>query len=877
MTNRLEEVLSGNEGNYILPFLWQRGEEESVIREEMARVYASGIRAVCVEARPHPDFLGPRWWRDMDIIMEEARSRGMRVWMLDDDHFPTGHAAGKLVNGPAELRRLFLQEQHMDAVGPQRSASFLIKPWRFDSFIPSPVEDGSLVAVIAARRDAASGLLAGDFLDLTACVHDDILYWDIPDGYWRIFTLYSTPSGGSKEQMDYVNPIVPESVRVLIDTVYEPFYERYPADFGQTFAGFFSDEPGFYNDKGYDYHSALGKEGVALPWRRDMLELLAAQFGEDYRKCLPLLWHMGGELTSAVRFTYMDVVSRLYGEHFTGQLGNWCRSYGVEYIGHVIEDNGNHARLGSGTGHYFRALWGQDMAGLDVVLWQLAPGFDQGSFTNVSGNGDGEFYHYGLAKMGSSLGHIDPKKKGRTMCEVFGAYGWREGLKLMKWMTDHMLVRGVNYFVPHAFSQADFPDPDCPPHLYARGKNPQYRYYRELNLYTNRASHLLTGGLHIAPVAVLYHAEAEWCGGWMPFHAPLKALLQSQIDCDVLPGDSLIESAVVADGNLEVAGESYRCLVVPYSEVLPGKLLSRLVELADQGLPLLFVDRLPVRSFPGPDSGKVLARLSDHNKVHTVPLPDLAGLVKRLGYYEVSIEGSQPYLRYYHIRHPGMDVFMFSNEHPFNLVKTNVILPGNGRALAYDAFTNQISQLACTRIDESLHFPLELSPYQSILIVTGEGVQGLVDSAVSLPTGQTHPGRLITGPWSIATAVSEQYPAFTAWRDAVYLADLSQPDSLPAFSGTFRYETEFEWLLEEKPKRLDLGEVFETAEVWMNGQRAGVRICPPYRFDIGDLVVSGKNRLVVEVTNTLAKEQRDFLSRFAQQEPSGLLGPVLLV
>ena len=72
------------------------------------------------------------------------------------------------------------------------------------------------------------------------------------------------------------------------------------------------------------------------------------------------------------------------------------------------------------------------MAGIDVVLWQLVPGFDAGPFAAVAGDADGAFFHYGLAKLGSSLGHLDPKKRGRTMCELFGAYGWREGLKLMK-------------------------------------------------------------------------------------------------------------------------------------------------------------------------------------------------------------------------------------------------------------------------------------------------------------------------------------------------------------------------------------------------------------------------------------------------------------
>lgn len=107
MNKRLQEVLEGQEQNYILPFLWQHGEEEQAIREEMARVHEAGIGAVCVESRPHPDFLGPKWWKDMDIIMEEARKRGMKVWILDDDHFPTGHAGGKVKEAPAGFTGCF--------------------------------------------------------------------------------------------------------------------------------------------------------------------------------------------------------------------------------------------------------------------------------------------------------------------------------------------------------------------------------------------------------------------------------------------------------------------------------------------------------------------------------------------------------------------------------------------------------------------------------------------------------------------------------------------------------------------------------------------------------------------------------------------------
>lgn len=879
MTNRLEDVLAGRAANCILPFLWQRGEEESVIREEMARVYEAGIGAVCVEARPHPDFLGPRWWRDMDIIMEEARARNMRVWVLDDDHFPTGHAAGKMKDAPPELQRSFLRENHLDVLGPRENAAFLVKPFLIEPF-RNAAGQASLLAVTAARRDLESSRLSGEFIDLTSAVRGGLLYWDVPEGSWRIFFLTTSPHGGSAHHADYLNPLIPESVKVLLDSVYEPFYARYRSDFGSTFAGFFSDEPGFYNDpQTFNYQSGLGRPGIPLPWRSGLLEMLESEtsLGSEARLLLPLLWHPGNAAEGAVRYAYMDLVSRLYGEHFTRQIGDWCRARGVEYIGHVLEDNGVHARLGCGPAHFFRALWGQDMAGLDVVLWQLAPGFDSGHFAAVATEADGEFFHYGLAKLGSSLAHLDPKKQGRAMCEVFGAYGWAEGLKLMKWMTDHMLVRGVNVFVPHAFSQAEFPDHDCPPHMYARGKNPQYRFYRALNDYTNRTSHLLTGGTHIASLAVLYHAEAEWAGDAMPFQKPLKRLMQRQIDCDVLPADVLLGSAGLADGQLEANGERYRALVIPYSQALPENLLERLASLAEGGLPVVFVDRLPERVSDRPQQSAALDHLAALPGIRVIPLEALAQFARAQGWHEVDTSESQPYLRSYHVRHAGMDVYMFTNEHPRQPVETQLTLRGQtGPAVRYNAFENTAARLEAAEGEEGLSFRLSLSPYEAALVVCGPGLPPLAPIADE-PARQwpSDSSRVIEvrGPWAVSTAEAQAYPRFTPWKTIETLSDLGQPGALPLFSGTFRYETEFEAPAESGPALLDLGELYETAEVWLNGERIGARICPPYCMEISALK-PGKNTLVIEVTNTLARTVQDFFSRVTAQEPSGLLGPV---
>ncbi|OKP97706.1 glycosylhydrolase-like jelly roll fold domain-containing protein [Paenibacillus sp. P46E] len=881
MSSRITEVLQGKEHNYILPFLWQHGEEEAVIREEIARVHESGIGALCVEARPHPDFLGPKWWLDMDIIMDEARNRGMKVWLLDDDHFPTGHAAGKVKEAPEELQRKFLGERYIDTIGPAKGTSLLLDTLLMTGLRPTfslrhnAKGNNKLLSVVAVRRDPSSGTLLSECVDLTEFVHEGTLYWDIPEGYWRVFMISENKDGGSKEQEDYLNPLVRNSVRILLDTVYEPVYERYKAHFGKTFAGFFSDEPGFYNDKTtFDFNSKPGKQGVPLPWSNEMPALLEQALGEDYRKQLYLLWHDAGEQSDIIRYTYMNIVSRLYAEHFSGQIGDWCRARGVEYIGHVLEDNNVHARLGPGTGHFFRSLWGQDMSGIDVVLWQIVPGFDELSFRQpTGGETDSEFFHYGLAKLGVSLGHMDPKKQGRTMCEVYGAYGWTEGLKLMKWLTDHMLVRGVNHFVPHAFTQKAFPEPDCPPHMYAGGQNPQYRYYGYLNQYINRISHLISGGIHVASAAVVYHAEAEWSGNAMYFHKPVKALMQHQIDCEVIPVDVLLEAAHVQDNKLHVNIENYRCLIIPYAEALPAAMIQRLAQFAEQGLSVRFVEGLPERSSEGINVTGELSLLSAHPNVRMVALDKLADDLTADGYFEVKVEGYEPYLRNYHYTHDDLDVFMFFNESPHQIISTKIVLPVQGNVYAYHAFLNKVNRLEAARQSGARMVELVMHPYESIVLLHGPSLK---DYPAGLPRRAEGPILEMNGEWIVSIADADHYPQFKEWGTLTTLKNMSGPGDLPSFSGTFRYETEFEWNASCNSAFLELGEVYETAEVWINGEHAGVNLCPPYRMEIAGPIRKGTNSLVIEVTNTLVKDQRDFLSSFSQQEPSGLIGPVTI-
>lgn len=451
-------------------------------------------------------------------------------------------------------------------------------------------DDDQLLCVSAFRTDSKEFSAP---IDLTEFVKDGKLKWKVPEGKWKVYVSCLTRNAGPHRS--YINMLDQKSCRVFIDAVYEPHYSRYKDEFGKTIAGFFSDEPELGNDHLYSMGKTLGTD-MDLPWGREMERELKERLGGDWKLSIPLLWENGldNDITARVRYAYMDAVTRLVEKNFSLQIGNWCRERGVEYIGHLIEDNNQHCRTGSSLGHFYRGLSWQDMSGIDDIGGQVYPqGEDFANKHPLGYVNDGEFYHYTLGKLGASFGAIDPLKKGRTMCEIFGNYGWMEGVQLEKYLADHFMVRGVNYFVPHAFSPKKYPDTDCPPHFYAGGNNPQFRHFGSLMSYMNRVCELISDGYHIAPVAILYHGEAEWTGKCMLMQKPARKLADRQIDYDFIPTDVFVEKErykTKLGKRLTINTQEYKALVIPTAQFISKALAESIAKLHDEGFTVVFLE-----------------------------------------------------------------------------------------------------------------------------------------------------------------------------------------------------------------------------------------------------------------------------------------------
>ena len=304
------------------------------------------------------------------------------------------------------------------------------------------------------------------------------------------------------------------------------------------------------------------------------------------------------------------------------------------------------------------------MAGIDDIGGQVYPqGEDDNYDLGVFQVRNGEFYHFMLGKLASSLAALDEKKHGNAMCEIFGNYGWQEGLRLEKYLADHFMVRGVNHYVPHAFSAAQFPDPDCPPHFYAHGHNPEYKAFGPLMVYMNRANELISGGRHVAPVALLYHGEGEWTGKVLPDEKVARALAENQVEFDFVPFDAFSDKETyhtkIETGSLQINTQKYQAVLVPYMQFMDAAFVSDVKKLTDAGLPVYFVDGKPEGVFDGEISEQVLEEnLAD---AEIIGLADIAEKTKEV--VDITIAPQDSYIRYYHyIKEDGMQIYMLVNE-----------------------------------------------------------------------------------------------------------------------------------------------------------------------------------------------------------------------
>ena len=115
-------------------------------------------------------------------------------------------------------------------------------------------------------------------------------------------------------------------------------------------------------------------------------------------------------------------------------------------------------------------------------------------------------------------------------------------------------------------------------------------------------------------------------------------------------------------------------------------------------------------------------------------------------------------------------------------------------------------------------------------------------------------------------------------KGEITLGDWSETDGLKAYSGGAWYRKAIQINQDELNGNIfiDLGDLVSSAELLVNGKSAGIRLAPPWKFDITNMARPGENKIEVLIYNTLSNNFTAIPTRYKGSAKSGLIGPVRL-
>ena len=203
--------------NHVLPFLRLKGEDRETNTEYLEQLAGADIREVCLESRTHPEFCRAGWWSDLRFIIGECKRLDLKIWLLDDAHFPTGYANGALAGEDVDpaLNKTVLKHHTVTVVGPQPS---------------TVIKLGNLMDPTERFVGAATFDAAGAPLDLELAVEQTEdgtparLRFDAPVGVTTLELYVTSQKTGFRDE--YINMVDADSCRMLINAVYEQSSRR---------------------------------------------------------------------------------------------------------------------------------------------------------------------------------------------------------------------------------------------------------------------------------------------------------------------------------------------------------------------------------------------------------------------------------------------------------------------------------------------------------------------------------------------------------------------------------------------------------------------------------------------------------------------------
>jgi hypothetical protein len=561
-----------------VPFWWWVGEplDRERLIWQLDRLREKGVLNAIVSYNHHgdgapnrgePAVFSSAWWSLLRDILAACRERGMKLSFQDytllnpileeiGEAAADMRGAGELCEAHARVRAGAEARVRIDGAGEAVAAA--AHPWR----------DGR-VSVEGAVK------LGGE-------VRNGELVWRAPEGAgeWLVSLCWCRPV--------HFDPLHPEAGARVIERFYAPFEREVGEHLGKTLPISFQDELDF--------------GGVMPRWSRVLEAEFLARKGYALTPWLAALWHDAGPRSAKVRIDYADVVTRLLEERYFIPVFEWHERHGLLF------GNDNIGRGGIEAG---RRAYGDAFR---TMRWFSAPGTDDPALA-------GPRAFKGL-KVNSSIAHLYGRP--RVWNECFHSSGWGTAPADVVAALNADFALGATVVNLHGLYYSTFGGwwEWAPPDFHFR--QPYWDDTQALSGYATRLCQTLSRGTHACDIAIVYPITAiegglnarvdagDGCDAPVSERQAGKAgdtldaaeaaafglgrhLFEAGMDFDLVDFESL-ERAECAGGELRVAGEAYRVLVLPHLSAVRFSTLETARRFVDAGGLVVIYGCKPVAS-----------------------------------------------------------------------------------------------------------------------------------------------------------------------------------------------------------------------------------------------------------------------------------------
>jgi len=488
-----------------------------------------------------------------------------------------------------------------------------------------------------------------------------------------------------------------------------------------------------------------------------------------------------------------------------------------------------------------------------------------------------------VLKYASSAAHISGKPLVSSETFTWLTEHFRTSLSQCKPDMDLMFVTGVNHMFFHGTCYSPKDDPWPGWKFYASmDMSPTNTIWRDAPAffdYIARCQSFLQMGrpdndfLVYLPIYDIWHEQP---GRYLMFDihkmrekAPrfieaVNTICEAGYDVDYI-SDAFLRQTKVKDGQLVTPGKAaYKAIIVPAARLMPVETLAQLEKFARQGAKVVFMGGLP-EDVPG------FGRYDKRHKAFEKVLTQLKKSDILIGTdYVTTLE--QCGVRCESMRLPWCGLrairrvndtghhYFISNLQGHDVEAVVTLGVDCADALFFDPLTGGVGR----PMKNGSKVFLQLKSGESIILQTFD--EPLAAEVPDWQYLEPQPVSLsLDRGWELS--FTESTPEITrtfrigepcSWTEVKGCPDLLTNMGTGVYAVTFtlpRVEAD-EWLL-------DLGDVRESARVYINEEYAGTAWCVPFRLRVGKFLRSGQNTLRVEVTNLPA-------NRIAQMDREGV-------